>query len=164
MLSLFAFVFNISNHHSLIDCHSLLLIILEAQRCVCLIMYLTRPRQAAGGSLPPHSAALSGPCWRSPARGSGRSHDPTPGGWSPRWLGCLCLSARSGAGPPGRLSVRRRAKVTGSRLPNARSMEGWTDRQARPAPAPGPRTTPRYHHLRAEEKVCDIDSLYRGCE
>lgn len=39
-------------------------------------------------------------------------------------------------------------------------MEGWTDRQARPAPAPGQRMTPQCHRLRAEENVYDIDSLY----
>lgn len=120
---------------------------------------LTVLRQAAGGSLPPHPAALSGPCWRSPARGSGRSHDPTPGEWSQRWLECPCPSVRSGAEQPGRPSVRRREEETGSRHPNARSKAGWTDRRARPAPAHGPTATLQYRRLRAEEKGHDMQSL-----
>lgn len=119
---------------------------------VCLVTNLTRPRQAAGWSLPPRSAALSGPCWHSPAHGSGHSHGPTPGGWSPRWLGCLCRSARSGAGPPGKQSGRRRAEVTGSHLPNAHSTAGWTSHRAHPAPARGRRVTFQYRRLQAKKK------------
>lgn len=133
--------------------------LLVEQRKGCLETNLTRLKQAAGGSLPPHSVVLSVPCWHSPAHGSGRSHDPTPGEWSPRWLGCLCLNARSEAGLPGRLSVRRRAEVTRSHPPNARSMVGWTDPQARPTLAPGPRKTLRYRRLQAEEKVHHMGSF-----
>lgn len=120
--------------------------------CMCLETNLTRLRQDAAGILPLHSAALSGPCWHSPNPDSGRSHGPTPGGWSLHWLGCLCLNARCGAALPVRPSGRRKAEVTGTRHPSAHSTAGWINRQARLAPAHGQRMTLQYHRLRAKKK------------
>lgn len=112
---------------------------------------LTSLRRGAGGSPPPHSAALGGLCWRSRDPGSGRSHGPTLRGWSPRWQVCPCRSAQRGAARPGRPNDQRRAEETINRPPNAHSTAGWTNLQARPDQAHDQRTTLQYHRLQAEK-------------
>lgn len=120
---------------------------------------LTEQRWVSERSLPPHSAVLSAPGLHSPIHGSSRSHDPTPEGWSPHLLGCLCLTAHFWAELLGRQSGLRRAEVTGNHRPDDHSTADLTDHQVRLVPVLDQRMTLQCHHLRAKKTFNDTSHI-----